>query len=161
MALSSKMDSINKAIEELTRKFGVLEERVRKIEEKLAGLGEVKREMQGAIGSELEGIIRDLTRIEMALLAYKDFISGIQGRLEKALGDLSSIGIDVKNFEVKNLECLGEIRNLISGLMGKFDDMLRLLEELRIDVLSRFKELCDLIEGLKGIVNDVLSVKKA
>ncbi|WP_243681868.1 hypothetical protein [Vulcanisaeta souniana] len=108
------------------------------------------------LASMLSNTLRELTRIEASLIAYRDSISSIQGKIENAVDLLAKASTDLREYRTLDVSQVVEITNQLSNVATRLAELQRLIEEQGIRLISEYRKSSETIEGLKSVILDLL-----
>ncbi len=161
--LSNKVDQLSKDLGDLNAKVDGLETRVNEIEKSLSSIIKAQELIAGItpqsmteLASMLSNTLRELTRIEASLIAYRDFMSSIQGKIENAVDLLAKVSTDLREYRALDVNQVVEITNQLSNVATRLAELQRLIEEQGIRLISEYRKSSETIEGLKSVILDFL-----
>ncbi|BDR91218.1 hypothetical protein [Vulcanisaeta souniana] len=161
--LSNKVDQLSKDLGDLNAKVDGLETRVNEIEKSLSSIIKAQELIAGItpqsmteLASMLSNTLRELTRIEASLIAYRDSISSIQGKIENAVDLLAKASTDLREYRTLDVSQVVEITNQLSNVATRLAELQRLIEEQGIRLISEYRKSSETIEGLKSVILDLL-----
>jgi predicted nucleic acid-binding Zn-ribbon protein len=100
--------------------------------------------------------LRELTRIEASLIAYRDSISSIQNKLESAMDLLAKVSTDLREYRALDVNQVVEISNQLASVNTRLNELQKLLEEQGIRLVAEYRKSSEIIEGLKSVILDLL-----
>mgnify|MGYP001772661404 CR=1 FL=1 len=161
--LNGKVDQLASGLAEISARVENLEGRVGNIEKSISSLLKAQ-ELIGGITpqnvAELVGMLsstlRELTRIEASLIAYRDSISTLQSKVEDAVDLLAKISMDLREQRTIDVDRVVEITNQLANVATRLNEMEKIIEEQGIRLLSEYRKSSETIEGLKSVILDVL-----
>ncbi|ADY00629.1 hypothetical protein VMUT_0417 [Vulcanisaeta moutnovskia 768-28] len=163
MNLSNKVDQISRSLTDINTRVENLESRVKEIENSLSGLIKTQELISGItpqsmaeLAGMLSNTLRELTRIEASLIAYRDSISSIQGKVENAVDLLAKVSMDLKEYRTLDVNQVVDITNQLSNVATRLNELQKLIEEQGIRLISEYRKSSEVIEGLKSVILDVL-----
>ncbi|WP_054858035.1 hypothetical protein [Vulcanisaeta sp. JCM 16159] len=163
MNLSGKVDQLSKNLTDISTRVESLENRVNEIEKSLSSLIKAQELISGItpqsmaeLASMLSNTLRELTRIEASLIAYRDSISSIQGKVENAVDLLAKVTMDLREYRTLDVNQVVDITNQLSNVATRLNELQKLVEEQGIRLISEYRKSSETIEGLKSVILDVL-----
>ena len=163
MNLSSKVDQLSRNLTDISNRVENLESRVNEIEKSLSSLVKAQELVSGItpqsmaeLASMLSNTLRELTRIEASLIAYRDSISTLQGKIESAVDLLAKVSMDLKEYRTLDINQVVEITNQLSNVATRLNELQKLVEEQGIRLISEYRKSSETIEGLKSVILDIL-----
>ncbi|ADN51377.1 hypothetical protein [Vulcanisaeta distributa] len=163
MNLNSKVDQLSRNLADLSTRVESLEGRVNEIEKSLSSLIKAQELVSGITPqsmAELVGMLsntlRELTRIEASLIAYRDSVSSLQSKIENAVDLLAKTTMDLREYRALDVNQVVEITNQLSNVATRLNELQKLIEEQGIRLISEYRKSSEMIEGLKSVILDVL-----
>ncbi|WP_243678198.1 hypothetical protein [Vulcanisaeta distributa] len=163
MNLNSKVDQMSRNLADLSTRVENLESRVNDIEKSLSSLIKAQELISGItpqsmaeLAGMLSNTLRELTRIEASLIAYRDSISSLQGKIENAVDLLAKTAMDLREYRTLDVNQVVEITNQLSNVATRLNELQKLIEEQGIRLISEYRKSSETIEGLKSVILDVL-----
>ncbi|MFP3297138.1 MAG: hypothetical protein RXN78_06075, partial [Vulcanisaeta sp.] len=104
----------------------------------------------------LSNTLRELTRIEASLIAYRDSISSIQNKLENTMDLLAKVSTDLREYRALDVNQVVEISNQLASVNTRLNELQKLLEEQGIRLVAEYRKSSEIIEGLKSVILDLL-----
>lgn len=164
LSLSNKVDQLSKNLADISTRVENLESRVNEISGSLSGLlkaqeliRDVTPQNMAELASMLSNTLRVLTRIEASLIAYRDSISSLQGKIENAVDLLAKVSVDLREQRTLDINQVVEVTNQLANVATRLNEMEKLIEEQGIRLLSEYRKGFETIEGLKSVILDILS----
>jgi chromosome segregation ATPase len=161
--LSSKIDQLSRDLANINARVEGLESRVGEIEKSLSSLVKSQELIAGVTPqsiTELAGLLsntlRTLTRIEASLIAYRDSLLAIQGKLENAVDLLAKVSTELREYRTLDVNQVVEISNRLASIDARLNELQKLLEEQGIRLIAEYRKSSEIIEGLKSVILDVL-----
>ncbi|MCG2880778.1 MAG: hypothetical protein L7G96_05610 [Vulcanisaeta sp.] len=161
--LSSKIDQLSRDLANINARVEGLESRVGEIEKSLSGLVKSQELIAGVTPqsiTELAGLLsntlRTLTMIEASLIAYRDSLLAIQGKLENAVDLLAKVSTELREYRTLDVNQVVEISNRLASIDTRLNELQKLLEEQGIRLIAEYRKSSEIIEGLKSVILDVL-----
>ncbi|WP_054849636.1 hypothetical protein [Vulcanisaeta sp. JCM 14467] len=108
------------------------------------------------LASMLSSTLRELTRIETSLIAYRDSISTLQDKVENAVDLLARISMDLKEYRTLDVNQVVEITNQLANVATRLNELQKLIEEQGIRLITEYRKSSETIEGLKSVILDIL-----
>ena len=163
MNLSSKVDQLSRNLTDISTRVENLEDRVNEIEKSLSGLIKAQELISGItpqsmaeLAGMLSNTLRELTRIETSLIAYRDSISTLQSKVENAVDLLAKASMDLKEYRALDINQVVEITNQLSNVATRLNELQKLIEEQGIRLIGEYRKSSETIEGLKSVILDIL-----
>jgi hypothetical protein len=163
VSLNNKFDQLSKDLANINTRVEGLESRVNEIEKTLSSLVKAQELIAGVTPqniTELAGLLsntlRELTRIEASLIAYRDSISSIQNKLESAMDLLAKVSTDLREYRALDVNQVVEISNQLASVNTRLNELQKLLEEQGIRLVAEYRKSSEIIEGLKSVILDLL-----
>jgi chromosome segregation ATPase len=163
VSLNNKFDQLSKDLANINTRVEGLESRVNEIEKTLSSLVKAQELIAGVTPqniTELAGLLsntlRELTRIEASLIAYRDSISSIQNKLENAMDLLAKVSTDLREYRALDVNQVVEISNQLASVNTRLNELQKLLEEQGIRLVAEYRKSSEIIEGLKSVILDLL-----
>ncbi len=163
MNLNSKVDQLSRNLADLSTRVENLEGRVNEIEKSLSSLIKAQELVSGItpqsmaeLAGMLSNTLRELTRIEASLIAYRDSVSSLQSKIENAVDLLAKTTMDLREYRALDVNQVVEITNQLSNVATRLNELQKLIEEQGIRLISEYRKSSEIIEGLKSVILDVL-----
>jgi chromosome segregation ATPase len=163
VSLNNKFDQLSKDLANINTRVEGLESRVNEIEKTLSSLVKAQELIAGVTPqniTELAGLLsntlRELTRIEASLIAYRDSISSIQNKLESAMDLLAKVSTDLREYRALDVNQVVEISTQLASVNTRLNELQKLLEEQGIRLVAEYRKSSEIIEGLKSVILDLL-----
>jgi predicted nucleic acid-binding Zn-ribbon protein len=163
VSINNRFDQLSKDLADINTRVEGLESRVNGIEKTLSSLVKAQELVAGVTPqniTELAGLLsntlRELTRIEASLIAYRDSISSIQNKLESAMDLLAKVSTDLREYRALDVNQVVEISNQLASVNTKLNELQKLLEEQGIRLVAEYRKSSEIIEGLKSVILDLL-----
>ncbi len=162
--VNNKIDQLVRSLTEINSRVESLESRVNDIEKSISNLVKAQELVSGItpqsmaeLAGMLSNTLRELTRIEASLIAYRDSISSMQSKLESAVDMLAKVSTDLKEYRTLDISQVVEINNQLANVATRLAELQKLLEEQGIRLVAEYRKSSEVIEGLKSVILDVLS----
>lgn len=163
MNLNSKVDQLSRNLADLSTRVESLEGRVNEIEKSLSSLikaqelvSSITPQSMAELVGMLSNTLRELTRIEASLIAYRDSVSSLQSKIENAVDLLAKTTMDLREYRALDINQVVEITNQLSNVATRLNELQKLIEEQGIRLISEYRKSSEIIEGLKSVILDVL-----
>jgi len=167
--LSSRVDQLVKSMRNVESRVEDLSNRVAQLEKGFGELSVTLNELSKAqnlvaglspqnvseLMNTLNSTLRELTRIEASLLAYRDHVAGLQGRIESAVDSLSKVLVELKDSKSLNMTYTLDISNQLANISTKLNELSTLMSEIGLRIESEIRRSLDTMEGLRLIVLDI------
>jgi len=167
--LSSRVDQLVKSMRNVESRVEDLSNRVAQLEKGFGELSVTLNELSKAqnlvaglspqnvseLMNTLNSTLRELTRIEASLLAYRDHVAGLQGKIESAVDSLSKVLVELKDSKSLNMTYTLDISNQLANISTKLNELSTLMSEIGLRIESEIRRSLDTMEGLRLVVLDI------
>lgn len=161
--LNSKVDQLSRDLASVSARVEELESRVANVEKAISGLvkaqelvSSITPQSMTELANMLSNTLRELTRIEASLIAYRDSVASIQSKVESAVDMLAKVSMDLKEYRTLDVDRSVELNNQLANVATRLNEIQKLIEEGNIAIISEYRRSSQLIEGLKSVILDLL-----
>ncbi|WP_238375193.1 hypothetical protein [Vulcanisaeta thermophila] len=161
--LNERVNQLSSSVREVSEAINNLSARVSNIEKVVSGLVKAQDLASGLTPQSitdlmnlLSSTLRELTRIEASIIAYRDHITSISSKMENSVDLLAKVITDLRDYRTLDASQLMELSNNLSAVSTQLGELRRLVEDYELRILAEYRRNAELIEGLKSVILDLM-----